>query len=366
MKSISLIFRRSRCGVFARGFATCAAIAFAMCFCVSMARAFSKTTLTGSIQNWTTGLPSAGDDVLLLRVANGVQEEMRVTTDTHGTFRISEFDPSLPHLVRVIHEGVSYDQALVPGETFLRIPVFDTASRVRNVRGNVTIYRMEPQGNMLHVTELDAVRNESSPPQTETGENTFQFYLPPQARIISARGAAPSGTAQQIAPRAIDGADGKYALSFPLQPGETRFAINYDLPYAGKASFHPRLSLPVHQLAVMVPQSVHFTPRGEKGFLQLSNRAGMEIREARNVKTSDDVAFDIAGSGGASAGSLPSRIANQTGTLVATVREPLEFAICLSASTFVAAIGVLLSLWVKSRRLTPIAQRTDDSRRDTL
>jgi len=45
-------------------------------------------------------------------------------------------------------------------------------------------------------------------------------------------------------------------VNFPLRPGATKFAFNYDLPYDGHATFRTKHVHPLKQLAIMIPPSM--------------------------------------------------------------------------------------------------------------
>jgi 5-hydroxyisourate hydrolase-like protein (transthyretin family) len=66
-------------------------------------------SITGVVTNKTTNKPSAGDDVVLIRLAQGMQEASRTKTDAKGRFtlEIPNGDNQL-HLVRVTHDKANY------------------------------------------------------------------------------------------------------------------------------------------------------------------------------------------------------------------------------------------------------------------
>src|SRR5260370_38528358 len=101
-----------------------------------------------------------------------MQEEARATTDAQGVFTLTVQYPDKPYLVRVVHQGVSYDQQASAGDA-LSIQVFDAARRVQGVTGSIEILRTGTTGNLRHVSDLYDIRNESSPPLTQAGAATF-------------------------------------------------------------------------------------------------------------------------------------------------------------------------------------------------
>ncbi len=77
----------------------------------------SRKTLTGKVTNGTTKKPAAGDDVVLLSLGQGMEESGRTQTDAKGNFSVKLDDAASPHLVRVIHQGVTYHRMAPPGTT---------------------------------------------------------------------------------------------------------------------------------------------------------------------------------------------------------------------------------------------------------
>ena len=45
--------------------------------------AFAADTISGTVRNQTTGKAAAGDEVILLRLKNGMEEESRTRTDAN-------------------------------------------------------------------------------------------------------------------------------------------------------------------------------------------------------------------------------------------------------------------------------------------
>src|SRR5205085_11391961 len=101
----------------------------------------------------TTERPSAGDDVILLRLDNGMLEEAHAKTDGQGAFTLNVQFADLPHVVRVLHQGVNYDHT-VTGKTRLEIKVFDSSAKVKGVSGYISIVKVESDGKNFNITEL--------------------------------------------------------------------------------------------------------------------------------------------------------------------------------------------------------------------
>jgi hypothetical protein len=108
--------------------------------------------------------------------------------------------------------------------------------------------------------------------------------------------AGPGGMAVNSAPAPLP-EKGHYAFIFPLRPGETKFQISYHLPYAGEANFAPRLSYGVENLAIMLPNSMQFSPAQPGVFQREIEENGVVVQVAKNVPAGKAPAFRVTGSG---------------------------------------------------------------------
>src|SRR5260370_15487994 len=71
---------------------------------MSTASAAGTMAITGTVHNQTTFKPSLGDDVILLRLGNGMEEETRTKTDAQGGFTLTaRVADSLPFYVPETH-----------------------------------------------------------------------------------------------------------------------------------------------------------------------------------------------------------------------------------------------------------------------
>src|SRR5271169_4198978 len=282
-----------------RGYGTLL-LCLAILACCSAA-ALATDAITGVVRNQTSGRLAAGDEVILLRLDQtslnqGMPEEARTRTDSQGVFTIKVRYPDAPHLVRVLHQGVNYDQRASVGMA-QSIDVFDAVSKVQGVTGSIEIIRLGTAGNRLHVSDMVEIKNDSSPPLTLAGERTFEAYLPAHAKIDSVLAAGPGKVAVLISAASVDGEPGHYAVNFPLQPGATKFAFNYDLPYDGHATFRPKSMYPLQQLAVMIPPTMKFTSRSPAFRVLGTGNDHYQVGAANVVKAGQGPGFEISGVG---------------------------------------------------------------------
>ena len=142
------------------------------------------------------------------------------------------------------------------------------------------------------------LRNSSSPPQTQAGDRTFDVYLPSDAKIDSILAAGPEKIAALISAAPVPGEPGHYTVNFPLQPGATKLAFNYDLPsYVGHAWFRPKSMYPLQQLAVMIPPTMKFTSRSSAFQVLGVGNDRYQVEAANLVKAGDGPGFEISGVG---------------------------------------------------------------------
>jgi hypothetical protein len=270
-----------------------AVLAVILCFSTV---ALGANNITGSVRNQSRGEPAAGDEVILLRLDTGMPEEARAKTDAQGAFILTVQSSDKPYLVRVIHQGVSYDQQAAPGQS-LSIGVFDAAPEVRGVTGTIEILRTGTNGKLLHVSDLVEIKNASNPPLTQAGERTFEVYLPAKAKIDSVLAAGPGTLGMTISAAAVSGEPGHFTVNFPLRPGATKFAFNYDLPYYGRVSFHIKHAYPLQQLAVMTPAAMRFSSRSSAFEILKTGNRRYQVHAANELKAGEGPEFEVSGSG---------------------------------------------------------------------
>jgi hypothetical protein len=263
---------------------------------VYSAAALAADTIMGVARNQTRGQLAAGDQVILLRLDQGMQEEARTKTDSQGSFTLKVRFPDKAHLLRVFHQGVNYDQRASAGDV-VSIGVFDATAKVPGVTGSIEIIRTGTNGKLLHVSDMVEIRNDSSPQLTQAGKRTFEVYLPPQAKMDSVLAASSGKIGVMISAVPVPSEPGHYTVNFPLRPGATKFAFNYDLPYDGHATFHTKRVYPLQQLAVMIPPTMKFTSRSPDFQVLPTGNNSYQVEAANQVKAGEGPVFEISGVG---------------------------------------------------------------------
>jgi hypothetical protein len=269
--------------------------------CLLLLTSFAAAqNVTGTITNGTTGKPSAGDEVTLLSLSQGMQEIGSTKSDAQGRFSFpAPKDNQAPHMVRATHDGVNYfpqGGPLMPGSTSAELTVYDSAKKVDGLSQTVEVDRLQSDGKQLQGISLYALTNKSEPPRTVANDKgTFEFVLPEGAELESAQAKGPGG--QPIATDTTPGAQkNHYLLSYPLRPGETQFQISYHLPYSGEASISPKPLGDVQHFVVMMPKTMTFTPKDAQQFQSMSDPQSV-VMVATGVKPGQDLSFRVAGAG---------------------------------------------------------------------
>ncbi len=282
------------------GHAFRACIIMFACLCI-FASFVAAQNITGTVTNGTTGKPSAGDEVTLLSLSQGMQEVGSTKSDAGGHFSFAApADANAPHMVRATHDGVNYFPAggpLMPGSTTAALTVYDSAKKVDGLNQTVEVDRYQSDGKQLQAIALYAIRNQSQPPRTVANDKgTFEIVLPEGAELESAQAKGPGG--QPIATEATPTSQkNQYALSYPLRPGETQFQVAFHLPYSGEAAISPKPQADVQHFVVMTPKGMTFTPKNPQQFQSMPDDSGSGIMVATNVKPGQDLTFRIAGTG---------------------------------------------------------------------
>ncbi|MGA9208366.1 MAG: carboxypeptidase regulatory-like domain-containing protein [Terriglobales bacterium] len=257
------------------------------------------TNLKGTVKNGTTGKPAAGDDVVLLDMSQGMQEAARTKSDAQGRFSFKYEETGGPHMVRVLHQGVNYfpqGGIIPPGTSTAEVTVYDAAAKVPGIGLTVDMLRAQSEGNNLQVTELWVVKNPSSPPRTQMSDNAFEIMLPPDAQVDSGMASGPGGQPVNSAP-VPQSEKSKYAFTFPLRPGETRFQVNYHLPYSGTIKIGPRPLYATDHVVIMLPKTMQFTGGGA-GYQTMSGAdPDANIQVITNVNPGQDLSFNLSGTG---------------------------------------------------------------------
>jgi len=233
-------------------------------------------TIRGHIRNGTTGKPVPRTDVVLISLVSGMEQLTSVQSDGEGAFSFDR--PEIgqgPMLVRATYEGASYFQMAPPGRETADIEVFEATAPASAVRLALRRLIFQPSGARLMAAEDYVLQNSASPPATyNKAKGAFEFEIPAGAKLGQVIATPPGG--MPLPQGTTDRGMNRYAVDFPLKPGETTFRVLYDLPYNGnKASIRTPSVMPADRVLLAAPAGMKiegegFAPGGtEQGYLLL-------------------------------------------------------------------------------------------------
>jgi hypothetical protein len=295
--------------------------AFILLSCIVWTASVSAQTLTGTVTNGTTKKAAAGDEVVLIKLGQGMEEAGRTKTDAKGAFSFKLEDRG-PHLIRTIHQGVTYHRMAPPGTTSVEPEVFDVAGKIEGISVTADVMRFQAQGNELQGIRLFAVDNKSKPPRTQMNDQNFEFYLPDGAQIDQSEAMTAGGQPINSAP-VPQKERNRYAFIFPLRPGETQFQVAFHLPYTGEASLDPKEIYGAQHFVVMLPKSMQFTARPGTAFQSMKDprQSDALVQVASNTEVGQPLSFKISGTGTLTEGTGEQASAGQEGGGANTGRD---------------------------------------------
>ena len=235
---------------------------------------------------------------MLLSLSQGMQESGRTQTDDKGNFSVKLDNATSPHLIRVIHQGVTYHRMAPPGTTSVEVQVYDVAKKVDGISVTADVMRFQAQGSELQGIRLFAVNNASDPPRTQMSDQSFEFYLPDGAQVDQSMAMTAGGQPINSAP-VPQKQKNRYAFLFPLRPGETQFQVSYHMPYSGEASFDPKTLYGAQHFVVVLPKTMEFSAASGTTFKAMEDprQADAVVQVASNTKAGQPLGFKISGTG---------------------------------------------------------------------
>jgi len=254
-------------------------------------------TLTGTVTNGTTNKPAAGDEVILINLANGMDVAGSTKIDSNGKFSFKVTVPG-PHLIRAVHQGVTYHQMAPPGVNTADVNVYDVATKVTDLSVTADVIRFQADSGTMQGIRLFVVNNTSSPAKTQMNDHNFEFYLPPGAKVEQLQARAPNG--QPIPAEAVPQAEkNRYAIAFPLRPGETQFQLEFTLPYSGEIKIDPKPLYPAAHLVIVLPKTMQFKAANPPSYqsMQDPSQGDSNVEVAQQTKPGQPLAFTLQGNG---------------------------------------------------------------------
>jgi hypothetical protein len=258
----------------------------------------SAQTLSGTVTNGTTGKPAAGDEVILINLTTTMEIAANTKADGNGKFSFKLTGAAGPHLIRAVHQGVTYHQMAPPGVNTADVQVYDVTPKVTGLGVTADVIRFQADSGTMQGVRLFVVDNASSPAKTQMNDHNFEFYLPAGAKVEQVQARAPNG--QPIAAEAVPQAEkNRYAINYPLRPGETQFQLEFTLPYSGEIKIDPKLLYPAQHFVVVLPQTMQFKAANPPSFdaMHDPSQGDSTVEVAKETKPGQILAFTLKGQG---------------------------------------------------------------------
>jgi hypothetical protein len=197
-----------------------------------------------------------------------------------------------------VHQGVNYHQIAPPGTSAVDVKVYDVSKSVPGIQVTADVMRLQADNTSLQGIRLFAVNNASSPARTQMNDHNFEFYLPAGAKIEQTQAKAPNGQpiAAEVSPQSEKN---RYAVVFPLRPGETQIQVEFSVPYSGEMKIDPKPLAEAEHLVVVLPKSIQFTAENASAFQSMQNpdQSDTIVQVAQQAKPGQKLAFTIKGTG---------------------------------------------------------------------
>ena len=263
-----------------------------------LANCAAAQTLTGTVKNATNGKPAAGDEVVLLSLGQGMEESGRTKADAKGNFSFKLDDAQAPHLVRAIHQEVTYHRMAPPGTTSVEVQVYDVARKIEGIEVVADVMWIQVEKGQLEVIRKFAVQNTSKPPRTQMNDRNLEFYIPEGSQIVEGSAKTEGGQPINSAP-VQEREKTRYSFVFPLRPGTTEFTVAYQLPYTGSANMDPKPLYPLQHFVAILPKSMQFSAAPGTNFKAMDNpnQPDANTEVASTTAPGQTLAFKISGEG---------------------------------------------------------------------
>ena len=255
-------------------------------------------TLSGTVTNGTTGKPAAGDEVILINLTTTMEIAANTKADSKGKFTFKLTGGAGPHLIRAVHQGVTYHQIAPPGVSSVDVNVYDVATKVSGLTVTADVIRFQADSGSMQGVRLFVVNNQSSPAKTQMNDHNFEFYVPPGAKVEQVQTRAPNGQPirAEVAPQAEKN---RYAINLPLRPGETQFQMEFTLPYTGEIKIDPKPLYPAEHFVIVLPQTMQFKAANPPSFESVHDpsQGDSQVEIARQTKPGQPLGFTLTGNG---------------------------------------------------------------------
>ena len=228
-------------------------------FLVAVSPLLANTS--GTVNNLTTGKPAAGVTVTFYRFGQGGMEPVAsAKTDAQGQFAIDQ-EPGMqgPSMLRVEVDGIAYNHIMPPGSRAkeVLIDVYNASKQQpAGVKVSKHMILFQPANGQVVVNETFLVENTGKTTWADPANGTLHFFLPAAAKgHVDAKGSAPDGVPVPVPTDKTSKAD-VYTAKFEIKPGETRFDLDYTVPYTEGSEYAGKVASKDENTYLIAPNGV--------------------------------------------------------------------------------------------------------------
>jgi hypothetical protein len=251
--------------------------------------------VSGTVINQSTGKPQAGATVGFNKLGgNGIELIDQAKSDANGNFTINQTPGGgVPHLLRTVYDGVSYNHMLPPGSptTGITVDVYNTSKQQGDAKITKHMILFEPAGGgQMTVNETYIIENSGKTAWNDSDQGTVKFFLPAGAGgKAQVQAAAPGG--MPIGAGVLKtGKPDIFGVDFPVKPGETRIDVTYATPYTAGQAFAGKVPSKDENTYLIAPNGVTLDGKG-------LNDLGTEPRTQAHIYGLAGASYEIALSG---------------------------------------------------------------------
>jgi hypothetical protein len=217
--------------------------------------------IDGTVVNRTTGKAAPEAPVVLMRLGDGGMMPVgTVKASADGKFKFEQGVDGA-YLLQATYEGVTYNKMLRPGEagTGLELEVFSTTKDRSVVRIVQHMMLVEPNDGKLSINESVIFRNNGKSSYLDPANGSYKFVLPAEAKgavEVRVTGSGGMPTNRDAVPA---GAPDTFKIEYPIKPGESRFDLQYSMPFTTPGKFSSRI---LHEISDSEGVTRIVTPSG--------------------------------------------------------------------------------------------------------
>lgn len=330
---------------------------FLILFFAGMMPAFAGT-LSGTVRNATTGAVVPNQDVVLIQLQGGMQSAGTFRTDAQGHYTMEH--PAIgqgPVLVRVQYRGVNYHRNVPPGQATADIEVFDATANFDALHLFQRIIVLQPNGAVLLMGEEYSVHNDSKPPVAIFKEDgSFLFDVPAHGELGQVSAAGPSGL--PLVQGTIEKGKGRYAIAFPMRPGENNVRVSYQIPYPkNEARIRATSPYAAQRVVLIAPPTMTISAAG---FAPAGTEQGFNIYARDNLPANTAFEFSVSGTAPPPSEAPAQQGGPESGAAVSVLPGRLDHLQWVLLGSF-AALFALGAMFLWKRPIPQAAPAKNDS-----